>query len=131
MGFTDITVKDIPKPAGVIRVACMGNSTAVNYPQSLQTLFNDVCPHTRIQVLNFGMGWWSSVHSTVNFILNVIDFKPDYVVLNDNCNDHNYRGYPGLRGGLRPRLPAHPCPALPGYLLESNVGFVSDSGRPG
>ncbi len=98
MGFINITLKDIPKPPDTIRVACMGNSTTIPYPPFLEQFLNKACPQARFQALNFGLGWWSSLHSTANFILNVIDFNPDYVVLHENCNDHNYRGYPGLRG---------------------------------
>lgn len=98
MGFTNITVHDIPKPPGTIRVACIGNSTTIAYPPLLEQFLNKACPQTRFQALNFGLAWWSSLHSTVNFVLNVIDFNPDYVVLHDNCNDSTYRGYPGLRG---------------------------------
>ena len=98
MGFVKITLQDIPKPPSTIRVACMGNSTTTAYPPLLEQFLNKACPQTRFQTLNFGLGWWSSLHSTVNFVLNVIDFNPDYVVLHENCNDHNYRGYPGLRG---------------------------------
>ncbi len=98
MGFTGLTLRDIPKPPNTIRVACIGNSTTNPYPLLLEQFLNQACPRIRFQALNFGMGWWSSLHSTVNFILNVIDFNPDYVVMHENCNDHNYRGYPGLRG---------------------------------
>lgn len=98
MGFTNITRRDIPKPPGTVRVACIGNSTTNPYPQFLEEFLNEACPQARFQTLNFGMGWWSSLHSTVNFVLNVIDFNPDYVVFHENCNDHNYRGYPGLQG---------------------------------
>jgi len=106
MGFENITLKDIPKPSGTIRVACLGNSTTVFYPYLLEEFLNKACPQKRFQALNFGMGWWSSLHTTVNFVLNVIDFNPDYVVLHENCNDHNYRGYPGLRGdGVHAYLP--------------------------
>jgi len=98
MGFTNITLKDIPKPPSVIRIACIGNSTTNPYPPYLEDFLNKAHPQVRFQVLNFGLGWWSSLHSTVNFILNVVDFNPDYVVMHENCNDHNYRGYAGLRG---------------------------------
>ena len=98
MRFANITLRDIPKPSGTIRVACIGNSTSVAYPRHLEQFLNRAYPQARFHVLNFGLGWWSSLHSTVNFVLNVIDFNPDYVVLHDNCNDHNYRGYHGLRG---------------------------------
>lgn len=98
MGFDRVKLTDIQKPANIIRIACIGNSTLKDYPQLLENFLNQSNHQPRFQVLNFGIPWWSSLHSTINYILNVIDFNPDYVVLHDNCNDHNYRGYPGLRG---------------------------------
>jgi hypothetical protein len=98
LGFEGLKLSDIPKPVNTIRVACIGNSTVKDYPQLLEQFLNQANPPSRFQVLNFGVPWWSSLHSTVNYILNVIEFNPDYVVIHDNCNDHNYRGYPGLRG---------------------------------
>jgi hypothetical protein len=99
LGFADITISDIPKPEGVIRVACLGNSTTCDgYPEALEDFLNDCGQGQRFQVLNFGLGWWASVHSMLNFVLNVRDFHPDFVVVHENCNDEKYRGYPGLRG---------------------------------
>jgi hypothetical protein len=98
MGFIEVKISDVPKPVNTIRIACIGNSTSQGYPQLLEQFLNQETLQPRFQVLNFGIPWWSSLHSTVNYILNVIDFNPDYVIFHDNCNDHNYRGYPGLRG---------------------------------
>lgn len=98
-GFKQLTLRDVPKPPGVIRVACLGASTTeAGFPEVLQELLAKARPTLTFQVLNFGITWWSSVHSVVNYILNVVDFKPDYVVVEENCNDHQYRGFPGLRG---------------------------------
>ena len=99
LGFREIKLSDRAKPADVIRVACLGGSTTADgYPEMLQDYLQRQMPERRFQVLNFGMTWWSSVHSTINYVLNVIDFRPDYLVLHDSCNDHHYRGFPGLRG---------------------------------
>ncbi len=99
LGFKEIKLSDVPKPPGVIRIACLGGSTTADgYPECLRDYLSAANPSARFQVLNFGGMWWSSVHSTVNYVLNVIDYKPDYVVLHDGCNDHHYRGFPGLRG---------------------------------
>ncbi|MBA4387546.1 MAG: hypothetical protein C0404_06165 [Verrucomicrobia bacterium] len=99
LGFKGIKLSDIPKPPGVVRIACLGGSTTADgYPELLQEMLAAAKPSKRFQVMNFGMTWWSSIQSTVNYVLNVIDFKPDYVVLHDSCNDHHYRGFPGLRG---------------------------------
>ena len=99
LGFKQIKVSDRKKAEGVIRVACLGGSTTADgYPELLQEFLEKQAPGLSFEVLNFGIMWWSSVQSTVNYILNVIDFKPDFLVLHDSCNDHHYRGFPGLRG---------------------------------
>jgi len=98
-GFKNLTLEDVPKPPGVIRIACLGGSaTEDGYPEVLQEHLNRPGAPARFQGMNFGITWWSSVHCIVNYILNVIDFKPDYIVFHENCNDHLYRGFPGFRG---------------------------------
>jgi hypothetical protein len=99
IGFLNVKLSDVQKPAGVIRIACLGGSTTEDgYPELLQEYLDSVVSSTRFQVLNFGIGWWSSIHTMLNFVLNVREFRPDVVVLHDNCNDDKYRGYPGFRG---------------------------------
>jgi hypothetical protein len=98
MGFIGVKLSDIQKPVNTIRIACIGNSTSQGYSPLLEQFLNQENLQIRFQVLNFGIPWWSSLHSTVNYILNVIDFNPDYVIFHENCNDHHYRGYPGMRG---------------------------------
>jgi hypothetical protein len=99
LGFKDIKLSDISKPFDVVRVACIGGSTTESgWPEIMEDFLNKTSPSVKFQVFNFGIGWWSSIHSTINYILNAIDFNPDYAIIHDNCNDHNYRGYPGLRG---------------------------------
>ena len=99
IGFQDVKLSDIPKPPGTIRIACLGGSTTEDgYPAMLEEYLNRAREGRRFQVFNFGIGWWSSVHTMLNFVLNVRDFHPDFVVIHDNCNDDKYRGFPGLRG---------------------------------
>ena len=50
------------------------------------------------EVLNFGMGWYSSTHSVVNFVLNVTDYTPDYVVFHHGWNDRESRDRGAIRG---------------------------------
>lgn len=99
IGFKNYKLSDIPKPPRVIRIACIGGSTtASGYPEILNDVLKESCGQSEFQVFNFGQEWWSSMQTAVNFILNVVDFKPDYVIFHNNCNDHNYRGYEGIRG---------------------------------
>ena len=82
-----------PMPAysrtpGVTRVACLGGSTTANgYPGELQKYLNRKAAPARHEVLNFGLSGYSSVHSLVNLVLNVTDFKPDYLVIHHGWND--------------------------------------------
>ena len=46
------------------------------------------------EAMNFGMGWYTSAHSVINFVLNVIDFSPDYVILHDGWNEGFVRNVP-------------------------------------
>jgi hypothetical protein len=99
VGFKGWKTSDVPKADGIIRIICVGGSTtATGYPEWMQNLFDECCTDYKFQILNFGKEWWSSVQTTVNFVMNVIDFKPDYVIFHNNCNDHNYRGYPVMAG---------------------------------
>jgi hypothetical protein len=45
----------------------------------------------RFEVMNFGHGFYTSAHVLVNFVLNVIDFAPDYIVIHQAANDEHAR----------------------------------------
>src|ERR1700683_1584265 len=98
LGFIDIMFSDIPRPEGVVRVACLGNSTTTDgYPEQMENYLNSCTDPQRFQVLNFGLEWWTSIHTMLNFVLNVREFHPDFIIVHENCNDEKYRGYPGFR----------------------------------
>lgn len=78
------------KPENVIRIACLGGSTtAKGYPKKMEGFLNEwnTDDTYRFEVMNFGVGGYTTAHSTVNFVLNVIDFDPDYVVIHHAWND--------------------------------------------
>lgn len=83
---------DLPheRAAGSLRIACLGGSTtARGYPQVMRDwlLERDGAP-ALVEALNFGLSRYSSTHSTINFVLNVLDYSPDYVVFHHAWNDH-------------------------------------------
>lgn len=85
------------KPNKVVRVAALGGSTtASGYPKILQTYLNENNPDSTysFEVLNFGLGWYTSTHSLVNFVTNVTDFSPDYVIIHHAWNDNIARNTP-------------------------------------
>ena len=85
------------KPAGVIRVACLGESTTADgYPGFLESYLNknSVDKTHRFEVMNFGHPYWTTNHSLVNFMLNVVDFHPDFIVIHHGWNEERARNFP-------------------------------------
>ncbi len=113
-----------PAPAetlqkGTLRIACLGGSTtARGYPQRMQRLLSKREETPPLEVLNFGMGWYTSAHSTVNFVLNVADLEPDYVVFHHAWNDARTRNRATpARGDYSHALKAFEEPHIPDALL--------------
>jgi hypothetical protein len=79
------------KSPDVVRVATLGGSTtARGYPKKMNSYLN-ASSSTEFEVLNFGMSFWTTAHSMVNFTLNVVDYQPDYVVVHHAWNDSKPR----------------------------------------
>lgn len=79
------------KRPDVVRVATLGGSTtARGYPEKMDAFLNEASS-TKFEVLNFGMSYWTTAHSIVNFTLNVVDYQPDYVVVHHAWNDSKPR----------------------------------------
>ena len=82
------------KPVGVMRIACLGESTTEDgYPAFLESYLNRTLQNDslRFEVMNFGHAYWTTNHSLVNFMLNVIDFNPDYIVIHHGWNEERVR----------------------------------------
>lgn len=82
------------KPDGTVRIAAMGGSTtASGYPAILERYLNEQREDRSItfEALNLGQGWYTTAHSLVNFVLNVVDFSPDYVIIHHAWNDRMAR----------------------------------------
>lgn len=87
------------KKPGTWRVMCLGGSTTANsiweignpreysYPLCLREALAGRLEGHRFEVLNCGMGGWTSAEVFVNFALHLIDLKPDIVVLYHGFND--------------------------------------------
>jgi lysophospholipase L1-like esterase len=87
------------KPNDVIRIACLGDSTTANniatldddysYPTFLEKKMRERLPNgIKPEVYNCGIGGWVSSDIMIDFMLNIIRTKPDYVII--------YHGYMDL-----------------------------------
>jgi hypothetical protein len=116
------------KPPGVIRIAALGASTTADgYPAMLEKYLNArVATQTnRFEVMNFGQGYWTSAHVLVNFVLNVIDFAPDYIVIHQAANDQHARASEAeFRGDYSHYLKVFQPPRIADrYLLRVSVPY--------
>ena len=85
----------IPKPNDLYRIVCMGGSTTYtshvknykkSYPYLLQTHLNKIV-QKQIDVINAGVDSWSSWETMINFQINILDLKPDMIIIYHNIND--------------------------------------------
>jgi hypothetical protein len=84
------------KPDHFIRIACVGESTTADgWPGFLENYLNShrTNPYVRYEVMNFAHAFWNSAHGTVNLLLNIIDFKPDYVIIHNGWNELHEREF--------------------------------------
>jgi lysophospholipase L1-like esterase len=89
----------LQKEPGTWRVMCLGGSTTANsiwavadpqeysYPLCLRAALAQRAGSSRYEVLNCGMGGWTSAEIFINFALHLIDLRPDIIVLYHGFND--------------------------------------------
>jgi hypothetical protein len=116
------------KPPGVIRIAALGASTTADgYPAMLEEYLNArvAAQSNRFEVMNFGCGYWTSAHVLVNFVLNVIDFAPDYVIIHQAANDEDARASEAeFRGDYSHHLKVFQQPRIVDrYILRVSVPY--------
>lgn len=83
------------KDSTTFRVLCLGGSTTRNvrldtmdrYPSQLHQILNQKFTDKKVEVLNAGMDWYTSKHTTINYTLYARDFQPDVVVVMHGIND--------------------------------------------
>jgi len=88
--------EDFSKKTDKIRIMCLGASTTANnisdgkkdysYPKLLEEYLNKNS-YLDFEVLNCGIGGWTSVDIFINFVLNLIKLSPDYLILYHGHND--------------------------------------------
>ncbi len=83
------------KDSTTFRVLCLGGSTTRNvrldtmdrYPSQLHQILDKKFPNKKVEVVNAGMDWYTSKHTTINYTLYARDFQPDVVVVMHGIND--------------------------------------------
>lgn len=100
----------VPKPAGRLRVVCMGESTtyctgiaddAATYPARLQAHLVRAHPELEIEVVNAGVGGYTSIENILRCLFHVTPLEPDVIVYYYTHNDVHARRMPGLSRDYR------------------------------
>jgi len=87
------------KPPGVYRIVCLGGSTVydteiedhhLSFPARLEAQLREQ-GHPEVQVVNGGVGGYTSWETLVDYALRIRELEPDLVVLYHNSNDVHAR----------------------------------------
>ncbi|MEI6277504.1 MAG: SGNH/GDSL hydrolase family protein, partial [Prolixibacteraceae bacterium] len=90
------TTADLNKASGkkAIRIFCLGGSTTawknsknVGWPESLEKELRQFYHSDSIFVFNFGIPWYTTLHTLINFETNLRQHKPDVIIVMHNIND--------------------------------------------
>ncbi|MDX9752652.1 MAG: SGNH/GDSL hydrolase family protein [bacterium] len=87
------------KPEGTLRIACLGGSTTMEqYPLVLTDAVKARLGETQaVEVMDFGCDGWTLIESTLNYMLRIADFSPDYVIVHHGANDIAGRLWPNYK----------------------------------
>ena len=116
----------VPKPAGVYRIVALGDSTTYGslaaydqtYPYDLQQILRNEYGLKNVEVINAGVGTYTSWNIFVDLAFRVAELHPDLVIVYQGSNDVDARevspdcySSPTPFLGLDPRRQIHAAPA--------------------
>lgn len=84
---------EVPKPADVFRIVCLGGSTTEGslrskyYPSSLNEMLSKKYPNRKIEVINAGKYFYNTQHSIIQYLFCLKDLDPDVIILLNIFND--------------------------------------------
>lgn len=90
------------KPAGTYRIVCVGGSTVydteiedwrASFPAQLEEILR-ARGHTAVEVVNGGVGGYTSFETLIDLALRVLEIQPDLVLIYQNTNDVHARLVP-------------------------------------
>jgi hypothetical protein len=85
---------DHPVGKHTIRIFCLGGSTTefkdskgVGWTERLEKELRQIYNSDSILVFNFGKQWYTTLHSRINYEINLRQYKPDVIIVMHNIND--------------------------------------------
>ena len=97
---------EISKSRPQLRIVCLGGSTTFSitvgndttYPRLLEKKLRASYPGSEIEVINAGVGAYTSAESLANLAYRVLQIEPDVLIIYHAVNDVHPRITPGFRG---------------------------------
>jgi lysophospholipase L1-like esterase len=137
LGTRGPEVRD-PKPPGLWRVICLGDSctfgAARSYPQILQSILDERAPGA-FEIVNAGVIGYTSLHGLEWFQRDLARLHPDVVTLYFGWNDMWREKDSAVRGWFQSRIAGERRPWFRSYLWEAasrSVVFLANAfGRSG
>ena len=80
----------VDKPAGTVRIVALGGSTTAGptaWPYQLEEILQQTLDRADVEVLNLGIGGWTSAEAVAAFAMVGLSFSPDLVVVHCVNND--------------------------------------------
>jgi lysophospholipase L1-like esterase len=100
----------IQKADGIFRIVCMGESTTYStgidddkktYPSRLEYHLSSLFPQGKFEVLNFGVGGYTTAENLLNYHFRIRPLKPDLIVYYFTHNDVHPRRFPKISADYR------------------------------
>jgi lysophospholipase L1-like esterase len=106
LGFRGSREVEQPKPAGRLRIVCLGGSTTYSdavsdddaYPVLLEKELRAARPGRDIEVINAGVPSYTTAETLPNLAFRCVDLQPDLIVLYEGINDYRPRVYANFDG---------------------------------
>ncbi|MBN2562523.1 MAG: SGNH/GDSL hydrolase family protein [Phycisphaerae bacterium] len=99
---------DMAKPAGVVRVVCIGGSTTFDvkvsddsrtWPARLEAILRDHYDLHQVQVINAATNGYALPRTIIDLALRTLDVQPDWVICYPGVNDLAYSDRPSHQYG--------------------------------
>ncbi len=125
------------KPAGVLRVVCIGGSTTFDigsvgeaspWPEVMEAELRELLGSEDIEVLNLGIGGANSLDSLIDLQLRALDLGPDLVVVYQGHNDAAY-SIPSFRPSKLFPMEDKPRSGLVRWLTYNSLLYAKTEGR--
>ncbi len=133
----------LEKPAGTFRIVAMGGSTTYGatlenwrdaYPAQLERILHDEYGYAQVEVINAGVGGYSTWDLLADLTYRILDLDPDLVIIYTATNDVSFRlvdpaYYSGLnwvRGIWKTEYDQWLSPSVLYRYVAINLGWIAN-----